>query len=81
MRLHAILIAVALTGSIPGTARAQGDARQTPVCWLRPAPLDRCRTFLVTEAAVEIPVVTTPTRSRPARPRRTSTPASPFPSA
>jgi hypothetical protein len=59
MRLHAILIAVALTGSIPGTARAQGDARQTPVCWLRPAPFDRCRTFLVTEAAVEIPVVTT----------------------
>lgn len=59
MRIHAVLIAVALTGAIPGSARAQNDARQTSVCWLRPAPLERCRTFLVTEAALEIPVSST----------------------
>lgn len=59
MRIHAVLIAVALTGAIPGSARAQNDARQTSVCWLRPAPLERCNTFLVTEAALEIPVSST----------------------
>lgn len=59
MRLTPVLIVLALAGAVSESARAQNDARQTPLCWLRPAPLDRCRTFLVTEAALEVPVAST----------------------
>lgn len=34
-------------------------AQSSSTCWLRSGPLDRCRNFLVTEAAVEIPFFTT----------------------
>jgi hypothetical protein len=59
MRVPALLVAIGLSAAAPDVVHGQTNTRQTPVCWLRPAPLERCRTFLVTEAALEIPVSST----------------------
>ncbi len=40
-------------------AAAGAQARSFAGCWLRPAPAPTCRGYIVTEAAVEVPVFTT----------------------
>src|SRR5687768_15686061 len=60
-----ILLAVGSLGA-QGTDASAAGGRAAPICWLRPGPLERCRSFLVTEAAFEVPIATT---------RRSLTPA------
>ena len=56
-----LLAAVVGAFSIAGTASAQAvtPQRSFAICWLCPGPLAHCNTWLVTEAAVEIPFTTT----------------------
>jgi hypothetical protein len=55
MLKKSVLLVLSLGAAAP--VAAQGS--RSPVCWLRPGPLARCNTWLVTEAAVEIPFANT----------------------
>ena len=45
--------------TLAAASPAQAQERSIASCWLKPGPLPACRNYIVTEAAVEIPLTTT----------------------